>query len=485
MEKVFFSRGHGKGGWAERRAILVLALLIPLFLSPEAHGQDELGPRGIKLGPLRVFPGLGVGWEQTDNLFYDDKGSEKSDLLSTLTPGVQLKLPLRRHSLQLSYGSNWIPFNRFDNYTGADHSAGASADFHFPGGLDLALNHRFSAASSPPGSVLDHRSDFQLNTSSAEASYAMGHRLKMVLNYTSTDQDFKPGADEEDSYRENGIWANLVYRISPKTSILLEPGLSRRGNFDRWGPWVDKDEKGNPLKDEKGKPLSRRVFPDSDNDNFRLFLGLQWAATAKLSGTLKGGYILKKFEDGRFQEKQEKEEAGEKSWFRSGNSSKDAKDFGYSIDLTYKLSHATLVGLKGSRKIVETTVTTFIGGEEAEKGSGEDKDKIRKANAAFGTHYTATDLALNVKHRFGYKTTGSFDFGLESNDYPSKGIFDKKRKDFRLGIGVGFNYRFQRWLVWSVNYRYSLNDSNIKDKAGRDIEDYQVNHFSTQFFLAF
>lgn len=419
-----------------------MVLLIPLFSSPEVRAQDELGPRGIKLGPLRLFPGLGVGWEETDNLFYD-ADSEKSDLLTTLTPSVLLKLPLRRHSLQLAYGSNWIPFNRFHEYTGADHSGGASLDFDFPGGLDLTLNHRFSASSSPPGSVEDHRSDFQLNTSSVEAAYRIGHRLKAVFNYTRTDQDFKPRLDEEDSYKENGIWTNLVYRISPKTSILLEPAFSRRDNFDKWA------------ENKEGHPIFR---PDTDTDNFRLFLGMQWAATAKISGTLKGGYIQKKFDKIN------------KQLFPNKGDAKDAKDFGYSIDLTYKLSHVTLVGLKGSRQIVETTVTTFI-----DKEGG----RFEKENAAFGTHYTATDLALNVRHRFGYKTTGSFDIGLESNDYQSKGIFDKKRKDFRFGIGLGFNYRFQRWLVWSVNYRYSKNDSNISS------EDYQSNRFSTQFSLAF
>lgn len=429
----------------------------------------------MELGPVKVFPTLKLRGEPTDNLFLEpglrtlDQGGtvvtsnhQRDDFLTTLSPGLLLKLPIRhRHFFQLQYQSDLLSYLRYHKHNTTDHHVGASLELDFPGGLDVNLAHRLNNASTPPdfetvrthldsnGRVIgrsrgdDRRADYLYNVSTAQAAYAFGNRYKASLGYTHQDQGFAWKADRGDDFKQDEVWANFSYRILPKTSVLFEPALSHRDNTDKNGP-------------------------STDDLNLRLWVGLQWDPTAKLNGTFKGGYIRKTFDE--------------------SDGGKDSDTLGFFMDLTYHLSQKTLLGLNGYRQILGTTnrrgtpspqggapvtpvtdVTIPVPPEERERGN----------QIIFGSQYVATEVALSLRHQFAHKFAGQAAVSFHTNRYKEAGEIGKKRKDDRLGGRIGLEYQIQEWLLLGLGYSFVDANSNI------ETEEYDENRFLAQFQLAF
>ena len=104
----------------------------------------------IKLGPVEVHPSVGLMETYSDNIYtsYNNKDKE-SDYISTLSPGIQFLLPMRRHSLQVGYKAdiNWYGRNNETDYT--NHLFGGALNLDFPGGLIFTLSDYYSIATTP------------------------------------------------------------------------------------------------------------------------------------------------------------------------------------------------------------------------------------------------------------------------------------------------------------------------------------------------
>jgi uncharacterized protein (PEP-CTERM system associated) len=181
---------------------------------------------------------------------------------------------------------------------------------------------------------------------------------------------------------------------------------------------------------------------DRDSDSQRYWLGLLWEPTAKIVGTIKGGYYKRDYD-------------GKGDW--SG--------FAMEGDLKYKLSSHDTLTLKGFRTPLETSVT-----ETHAPGF---------APGRYGTYYLSTGGTLAYSHRFTYKISGVADISYFNDDYRQKGSSGKKREDDRFAAGIGAHYQIQEWLAFKVGYRYSNNDSNA------DNESYRENLLSAILSLAF
>jgi hypothetical protein len=368
------------------------------------------------LGPLRLKPALSVKEEYTDN-FFQEKSNEKDDYMTTVSPGLMLQLPMGKHLFQVDYHADIIYLSEYDKYDTNEHFADTVLDLNFPGGLSAKFANNYSSTSNPPTYDGDRRKKYYQNDSSGEISYKSADRYKVDVKYGHTVKRMEEEADETDSFDEDKGEITFSYRILPKTSILLEYGLSH----------VDNEDKG---------------ATSTDNNNQKIWLGISWDPTAKLNGTIKGGYITKDYEEAAF---------------------KNRYDYGMLIDLSFNKSEYTSIKLTGSRRIVETAVTL----EQAD----------------YGPEYVSTGGSLSFNHKFTRKVGTVIDLSYTLDEYLEEGTLGtpegKKRKDTLFSGGIALNFKIQKWLGFDLGYKYNKKDSNF------DTNDYKENRVMAKISIVF
>jgi len=202
----------------------------------------------------------------------------------------------------------------------------------------------------------------------------------------------------ESSYRNNGYGATLFYQFLPKTSALVEYRL-----VDSDYPYVAHDVR--------------------DSKNHTVFGGLYWDPTAKLSGTLRGGYIWKRFEN--------KDIAKES----------DAETWTIAADLLWRATDVTQLKLTAERAYRDYIL-----------------ERIR--------YYHSTTGTLTLSQKILTKFTASASGSLTRDEFPQKAYNPDKdryqrRDDTLWGLGAGLGYEIQKWLSAELNYTYRKRDSNF------------------------
>ncbi len=316
--KAFFLRSHGLSHCVLAAAVVGLLATV----SARAHAQGPIVypgyvpplelreyPGNIRCGPVRIYSGLALSEEYTDNAFLT-ANNEKEDFLSIFSPSLALQLPMRRHELQLEYRIDVIRRGTYERYDTEDHYAQALANLRFGRGLTLKLGDTFLRTATPPDFLGDTLDEFNFNASTVQATYEFGTRYRLQADYTYSVKDYDRSAAEIDNFREHAASTTLYYRFLPKTWALVEYYFSRVDNNDKGGP-------------------------STDNDNHRVWAGLSWEPTAKIRGTAKGGYIERDYD--------------------RGISSRDS--FGMQAAVQYSLTNRTTFDLSASREIIQTEFT--------------------------------------------------------------------------------------------------------------------------------
>ena len=403
-------RRNGKG--YRRVSPLVLAFLILLFVpSFTSAVEPEDIPGNIHIGRLKIHPSLNVKEEYTDNIFRE-AGSEKGSAITTVSPGILFQLPIRKHFLQVDYHADLIKSSKYhDAYDTDSHFANLLLNLDF-NRLNILLGNNWAKDSTPPDFENDIRNDYYQNRAFFEASYKLPGRYKVKVFYSNEFRDFddyrKVGQPnpEYDNYKQNEAGVALYYRFLPLTSVLFEYAFTTISNEE-----ID--------------------LPDTDSDSHRFWLGLAWEPTAKINGSIKGGYVTRDYK-----------EAGE-NW----------DGFGMEGNIEYKYSSLTSFNLKGFRKLLESSVTRMAPGGKA---------------GDYGTYYVSTGGALSASHKLSHKLAVLADVSYFNDHYKEKGTVGKRRDDDRVGFGVGLDYQIQKWLGFRLKYNYENNDSNIESEDAQE-----------------
>ncbi|RKX58744.1 MAG: hypothetical protein DRP37_07575 [Thermodesulfobacteriota bacterium] len=395
--------------------LVLLAFVLAPFL---ALATEPAG--NIHIGQLDIHPSLSVQEEYNDNIYNEDKG-ETGAAITTISPGIAFQLPLQKHLLNMDCRAEFIEPSRHQNYEADNYFANIMLDLDF-NRLNVQIGDNFARDSVAPDSENDIRNDYYQNRFFLDTSYKLADRYKIKGFYRNELRDFNRFHKQEqsdpelDDYTKNEVGFNLFYRFLPLTSALVEYGYTN----------INNDDMG---------------LPSTDSDTQRLWLGLTWEATSKITGTIKGGYTYRNYD----------------------GDTDDFDGFGMKGDLTYKFTSYTNIGLNGFRKPVDTSVT--------------------QEDAVYGTYYVSTGGTLSVDHRLTHKITASAHVSYTNDHYEEKGKAGreagKRRDDDRYGIGVGVNYRIQDWLGCNISYNYVDNDSNF------DNEEYQTNIIASKISLSF
>lgn len=393
--------------------LLLFAGIFVLVFSPSPACAElnvkEL-PGNIHIGPVRIHPQFSVEEIYTDNYFLEPSSNEKDNWITVLSPGITLQVPFKRHMLQLDYRADIFKHCDYSRYDTEDHNASGLFTFNFPWGLEIAIGDQFIKSATPPDFEGDTQDDYYYNEGMAEAAYTFADRYKVKLSYRNVFKDFWDWADEVDNYVKNEVSTGIYYRFLPKTSVLVEYTYYRMDNEDRG-------------------------TPSTDNDNHHVWVGLEWEPGAKIKGGIKGGYILRRYDE----------------------FGKDEDSFGMRGDLTYFIGSFTTLNMVVTREIIQTSVT-------AEEGP-------------YGTHYIRTGGTLSLSHQFPYRITATLGGFYYNDDYRERGVYTEHRDDDRYGGTVSLDYRFREWLGFKVTYRYIENESNFHR------EDYRANQGFFQVYL--
>jgi hypothetical protein len=371
------------------------------------------GPQGgIRLGPVRIHPGVVVSQYFTDNYFLDPF-DEEDVWVTVISPNLQVHLPLRRHSFDFDYRSDIEINSRYSDVEANHHTLGGFFNLDFPGGLIVDFGARWTRHSNraiTKGDVLKY---FQDITPELNARYRFASRYSIGVRYSHTFKRFEEDMWDVDDVDRDDIAMDVSYRILPKTEVYLEGGLT----LTRY---------------------PNRDFISYDSKQYRIWVGARTKPTAKIVGQLGGGWTRKSWD---YNQDYDNRPVGD-----------DQDIFGFEGDLYYDLSPKTRLGLTLFRRITDTQFTST-------------------ESVAFGSSFTATGGTFQLTQVFTPRFTGVATVGATRSAYDQRVEVSNRadRVDMRFRGELGLDYRLWKWLTLGINYRYLNNNSSVA------LEDYQEN----------
>ena len=266
----------------------------------------------IQLGPVEVHPFISLQETYSDNIYLAPV-IKNQDLITTLAPGVQFKMPIRRHALFLTGTMTIKRYADYSSENNTDWSLSGAGDFNFGSRINLKLSDSYLAGHEPrsqsPLSAVSDLEKFTNNNASASLTYILADISKLQLDYGNDYWKFTNSPFR--SRDENLVSAYAYYRVMPKTSLFAEYDFKN----------VFFSEKGS------GKDL--------DNNVHSALLGVTWELSAQSKGTVKGGYLYKAFDD---------------------TAQKDFSTFAASADVSHHFSDYNSVKLVGARAVNESSL---------------------------------------------------------------------------------------------------------------------------------
>ena len=380
-----------------------------LLLAVSALGVGVKDAHALNFGRATVNPYLNFDTSYDDNVFRTNT-DKIDDWYFLVSPGIKLNVPQRDNLFQLEYRADIYKYVDTGNANDiVDHYLRGAAAFNFPGGMSIKVEDMANKSHEARGvenivEVGSNLNRYYSNLANAEIAYAFADRYKIalgyqnyIINYNLSDQKYRDQFD-------NAATLTLFYQLMPKTSALLE-GSYKRVNHDN--PNVDA---------ASGEtPGLNRLF---DSNEYWAKAGLTWNITAKSTGTIKGGYEWKIFDN------------PESKSFRSPI---------FEVDIDHHFTAKTAIKLSGLRQAFET-------------------DEVG------ASYYTDTTGAIGLSYKPVTKIEiaprGSYSY----DKYSHPTTIDTQtatRRDDVWNAGIDLTYNMNKWISVGLGYTYSKRVSNF------------------------
>lgn len=370
--------------------------IIPSALVASLPAFAGISPAAIDAGPVSVVPMISAQVQYDDNL-YSNSSNEQDDIITVLSPSVQLVaedgLNAYRVTYQLSEGI--YQDHSDDNYT--DHNLSADAHFEFSqrSVLDLKAAYqksheaRGTGLSGTGGIATSITSPLEYDIQTVGFDYMYGApsatgRVQFYGDHLEREyQNFRAITKGRDN-TEVTLGTIFFYKVMPKTSLLFEI---------------------------RNKDIDYDVDPASslDSNTWKYLVGATWEGTAKTTGTIKLGFSDKDFDSA---------------------SRKDVTTASWEAAVRWEPRTYSVVDISTSRSNVESN------------GTG---DFIDTKN-------------YNVNWNHAWSNIINTDLGLGFSNENYKG---SNREDDTTSFNAGVNYDMRRWLTFGLGYKYSDIDSNL------------------------
>lgn len=361
-------------------------------------GYDDLlrGWHGRKLGNVTLTPYLEVDGLYRSNIF-DTNSDKKSDFITTITPNLRADIPFAQHNtLSLGYLGSAFIYSTYTNQSHYDQNLNADLALNPEGQMSFRLGNTLRLATEERNSEFSESRQYLRNTPYFTAIYKLADRWKIEGNYQLDTLEFARSVDRFNNYNQQTVGATLYYRFLPKTALLAQ--------------YI----------------FVYRSYPSASADNTfssAPLVGLTWAPTTKLSGTIKVGYTL----------------AGYETTVAGRNNFPDT--FSLSAQLVYRFSKYTILDLTAQRSFQQ------------------DPD-------FFNAGYINSGVWVTLSHDWAkFKVSSFVSFFYLSNAYlnpspDSSGVF-MTRNDGVVGFGVGLSRPITGKLRARIAYNYIDRSSNF------------------------
>jgi hypothetical protein len=276
--------------------LAVLLLPAPVFAAGNMH-----------YGQLEIHPSVSLTETYNDNIF-PLQSDRKADWITTITPGIKLALPYRRHLFTAEYNAVIDLHSKYSSEDTTDQNGRVLADFKIGSLFGLTVGDTYTKGHEPRATSASGQIEkFERNAPSISATYQLANRSKIQLDYTRARWNFQ--VNDFRTHDEDLTSAYFYYRFMPKTSAFVEYDWR---NFSY-------DQKTNGL----------------DSQAYIGWLGLTWEISERTRGTVKAGYHQKNFKD---------------------VSNRDYGTWGASVDVKHAFSDAASLYLIAMRDVNESRV---------------------------------------------------------------------------------------------------------------------------------
>ena len=362
---------------------------------------------GVKVGPVRLNPHMGVAQMYTDNVFRTTN-NKISDFATTLAPGIQAELPFAGfHSFLIDYRTNIQFYSRSPSNNVQDQTATGGFKFNFPGGLNLDLQGSHKLGHDPRGSAVDNVvvqgldvNKWTANGFTGQAEY-LGAQSSIGLNVQTIRWDYLNNNQGPSRDRlTNNAGLTFTRNVTGKTSLLAYAGALQT-IYDQ------------------NKNLDNVIYTISG--------GGTWNATEMTSGEIRAGYQIVQFS---------RAQVNQPPPLNSFSRDKDNySNFYFMGRLNWQASPLSRISLQTYRTV----------------------QQIGTANSLF---ITVTGVNLTGRHDLTDNTTLNLNLGFEEDDFQSPSSGGSNRIDKLMNVAVGMNYQAVKWVGLGVQYIYEDRNSN-------------------------
>ena len=260
----------------------VAVILICVVLSSNGKTEEP----SSKTENFSLEPELGVELRYDDNIFQSATGVTSS-LISIVSPGLFVSAQPSKHRFEFQYDGDFArysdssPDNYDDHYleAGAYLALGQRSKFDIVGSYDDAHDDRGTGLTEgfdPTINILPEPDEYHFSRFLGRFSFGSGaSKGWIVLEAGYSDLEYTNHRDRTRFFDrgENYGDATFYYRVMPKTSLLLDARLTE----------IDYQH-------------DRALQPSLDSKERRYLFGVTWDTTVKTTGTVKVGYVQKKFD---------------------------------------------------------------------------------------------------------------------------------------------------------------------------------------------
>ena len=383
---------------------------------PDSHAQE---PENVEHSTLE--PSIFAELRYDDNIFRS-AADELSSLVTVVSPGLQASIKPGRHRFQIGYRGEFGSYAKSsaDNYDDHEFQAAAILELGRRGLLDLSASYEdgheqrgtgLSEGLEPDsGAFLSEPDEFNQTQLGGRYTFgATGTKGRLVFDAGRRELEYSNNRERTRffDYDQTYGGATFYFRVMPSTSLLL--GV-RADDFDY--------------------QVDRGLEPSLDSREQSVLFGATWDITGKSTGTVRSGYVEKRYDDSA------------RRRFSGTN---------WSGDVRWSLRSYSHLDLATSRYPSESTSLT---------GDVIENTRYFVAWSHHWTPRTMTRLsALQSRQDF----RGSVEARADTLDQ----------------YGLTLAYDMRRWLTWEFGLIVSSQDSNI------DRFDFDLNVVSLRANMTF
>jgi hypothetical protein len=387
------------GGRTSLAPALGLGLVLALGLAVGAKA-DPVGV-GVAAGPVRVYPAIEVEFLYHSNYLRSDASllPDMATWENVVAPSLRLSALKGTDVYNLSYLARIGTISDNTDYNYVDQGVNADASWEFGSSHRLRADYEYLNWTDRPGSgdpSLTSRSNFfykhpdRWESNRAQLGYSFGSpgaKGRLDLTAAGAARHYLNNNQETRDNNRGLLDATFFWRIQPRTSLLFGAN------------WQTIDYTNE---------LPGSVT--SDSEEWRLYTGATWDATAKTTGTVKLGYLAKDFTASEYQ---------------------DYSSIGWEANLQWRPRTYSIFNLVTSRNPFESATPL--------------SDAV-----------VVSAIGLDWVHYWKSYLRSRLDLLGTNDEY-----LGEDRVDHRYQVGAGVFFQPKRWAELGLQYRYETRTSDI------------------------